>query len=217
MDNISGGQKNSIPEKLVVFISGVPGTGKTTISYELLKRCSDFRIIQETDIIREILRGYNEYLDNMIDDTRVAQSIHEKIFIPDHNKIFNYEELKGQCSVMKQSIEKIVIRQQRKSIPSIINGVHVVPEILNGIAQNKNIIFVNLYINNKQLLQLRLASRNQKKYMPYIDVSFMANCTLYHSVSVLAQKNPNIFLNIDVTNLTVNEVVEKVINFINEL
>ena len=45
-----------IPEGFIVFISGVPGVGKTTISYELLKRCNSFRIIEETDLIREVLR-----------------------------------------------------------------------------------------------------------------------------------------------------------------
>ena len=51
-----------IPEGFVLFISGVPGVGKTTISYELLKKINAFRIIEETDLIREILLGYNEYL-----------------------------------------------------------------------------------------------------------------------------------------------------------
>ena len=51
-----------LPENTILLISGIPGAGKTTISYELLKRFSFFRIVQETDIIREILRGYNCYL-----------------------------------------------------------------------------------------------------------------------------------------------------------
>ena len=46
-----------IPDGFVVFISGVPGVGKTTISYELLKKRAEFRIVQETDLIREVLRG----------------------------------------------------------------------------------------------------------------------------------------------------------------
>ena len=36
-----------IPDNLVVFICGVPGMGKTTISYELLKKYDKFRIIEE--------------------------------------------------------------------------------------------------------------------------------------------------------------------------
>ena len=54
--------ESMIPDGLIVFISGVPGVGKTTISYELLKNIGKFRIIEETDLVREILRGYNNYL-----------------------------------------------------------------------------------------------------------------------------------------------------------
>lgn len=214
MERISIRDKSNIPGGLIVFISGVPGVGKTTISYELLRRYNEFRIIQETDLIREILRGYNEYLEDTIDDVLVIDKLHTKAYIPDHMKIFNYEELKIQCSIMKKSIEKIIMRQQRKGIPSIINGVHIIPEILNGIAQNKNVVYINLYISTKEALQSRLSSRDAQKYMPYLDVSFAANCTLYESVLELTQEFPYVFQNIDVTNLTIDQVVDRTVNFI---
>ena len=47
-----------VPKDTIVFISGVPGSGKTTVAYELFKNYCDYRIVEETDIIREILRGY---------------------------------------------------------------------------------------------------------------------------------------------------------------
>ncbi len=214
MMRISIRDKSNIPGGLIVFISGVPGVGKTTISYELLRRYNEFRIIQETDLIREILRGYNEYLEDTIGDATIIEKLHQKAYIPDHMKIFNYEELKIQCSIIKRSIEKIIIRQQRKGIPSIINGVHIIPEILNGIAQNKNVVYINLYISNKEALRTRLSFRDPQKYMPYLNVSFEANCALYESVLELAQEFPHIFQNIDVTNLTVDQVVDKTVNFI---
>lgn len=214
MERISIGNKSNIPGGLIVFISGVPGVGKTTISYELLRRYNEFRIIQETDLIREILRGYNEYLEDTIGDTSIINKLHEKVYIPDHMKIFNYEELKIQCSTMKRPIEKIIVRQQRKGISSIINGVHIIPEILNGIVQNKNVVYINLYISTKEALKARLSSRDAQKYMPYLDVSFEANCALYESVLDLAHKFPHIFHNIDVTDLTVDQVVDRTVNSI---
>ena len=214
MERISIGNKPNIPGGLIVFISGVPGVGKTTISYELLRRYNEFRIIQETDLIREILRGYNEHLEDTVGDTNIINILRKKVYIPDHMKIFNYEELKIQCSTMKRPIEKIIMRQQRKGISSIINGVHIIPEILNGIAQNKNVVYINLYISTKEALQARLSSRNVQKYMPYLDVSFEANCALYKSVLDLAQKFPHIFQSINVTNLTVDQVVDRTIDFI---
>ncbi len=203
-----------IPDGLIVFISGVPGVGKTTISYELFKRCERFRIIQETDLIREILRGYNENLAGIIEDASIINEINQKMPIPDHMKIFNYDELREQCSIMKKPIENIILRQQRKGIPSIINGVHIVPETLNGIAQNKNVVYVNLYVSAKAVLKSRLATRDKQKYMPFLDVSFDANCALYGSVLALSKKDPHIFTNIDVTYSSINEVVDQAIRFI---
>ena len=55
-------QDFTIPSGLIIFISGVPGVGKTTISYQILKRFNEFRIIEETDLIRETFRGYNDFL-----------------------------------------------------------------------------------------------------------------------------------------------------------
>lgn len=214
MEGISIDNKLNIPGGLIVFISGVPGVGKTTISYELLRRYNEFRIIQETDLIREILRGYNEHLEDTIGDISIINTLHKDVYIPDHMKIFNYEELKTQCSIMKMPIEKIIMRQQRKGISSIINGVHIIPEILNGIAQNKNVVYINLYISTKEALRTRLASRDVQKYMPYLDVSFEANCALYESVLDLAPEFPYIFQNIDVTNLTVDQVVDRTVNSI---
>lgn len=214
MEGINIDNKLNIPGGLIVFISGVPGVGKTTISYELLRRYNEFRIIQETDLIREILRGYNEHLEDTLGDTSIINTLHKEVYIPDHMKIFNYEELKTQCSIMKRPIEKIIMRQQRKGISSIINGVHIIPEILNGIAQNKNVAYINLYISSKEALRTRLASRDAQKYMPYLDVSFEANCALYESVLDLAPEFPHIFQNIDVTNLTVDQVVDRTVNSI---
>lgn len=142
----------TIPDGFIVFISGVPGVGKTIISYELLKKYNKFRIIEETDLIREILRGYNEYLTIKF-GTDITFAL-DKINITDHNKLLSLDEAKTQCKIMKSSYEHIIKRQQRKGITSIINGVHIIPETLLNIAEN--IIFINLYVTNENKIQERI-------------------------------------------------------------
>ena len=101
-----------VPKDTIVFISGVPGSGKTTVAYELFKNYCDFRIVEETDIIREILRGYRKHLALM------------GISIPDeitpHNVFLDYATASRQCEVMMNSIIAIVHRQQRKESQQLL-------------------------------------------------------------------------------------------------
>lgn len=205
----------TIPDGIIVFISGVPGVGKTTISYELLKNISKFRIIEETDLIREVLRGYNEYLKSEFDNQ--INFVLEKIKITDHTKLLAFEETKTQCNIMKKSFEQIVARQQRKGIASIINGVHVIPEVLNGIAENNNIIYINLYVTNEDEIYKRITNRDPSSYMlHHIPFIFKANQELYSSTAKLSLENSHIF-NVDVTEKTINDTINEIISCINNI
>jgi len=210
VDKINSGIE--LPEGFIVFISGVPGVGKTTISYELLKIFGAFRIIEETDLIREVLRGYNEYIKEEFREK--VQFLFDRIEITSHTKLLSFDEAKQQCAFMKKSFEKIVARQQRKGIPSIVNGVHIVPEILDGLAQNHNIIYINLYINSEAEIYRRLINRDPHSYMlNHTSLIYQTNLDLYLSTSSLP-KTRNIFNNIDVTNLNVSETIDEIVGCI---
>ncbi len=205
-----------IPEGFIVFISGVPGVGKTTISYELLKRYNAFRIIEETDLIREVLLGYNYFLEREFPTQ--SQDILERITITDHTKLLSLDEAKQQCNFMRASFEYIVGRQQRKGIPSIINGVHIIPEVLNGLVENHNVIYINLYLRNEKALYTRLVNRNPKSYMiDHVSFIFQTNLDLYASTEKLSKDFPRIFNNIDITELSVDETVSKIMQLISSL
>lgn len=206
-------EKIKIPDGFVVFISGVPGVGKTTISYELLKECMEFRIVQETDLIREVLRGYNDYLTEKFQNN--LNFILDGIEITDYTKLLNYGEAMQQCTIMKKSFENIVFRQQRKGVSSIINGVHIIPEVMNGIAGNNNIIYINLYINNEKELYNRLLSRNPMSYMlNHVPLIFQTNVDLDKSVRKLSQKEVYVFHSIDVTSLSPEETIAEIMHCI---
>lgn len=204
-----------VPDGLIIFISGVPGMGKTTISYELLKHFSKFRIIEETDLIREVLRGYNDYLKNEFGNQ--MDFIFDKIHITDHKKLLSFEEAKFQCQIMKQSFKQILSRQQRKGIATIINGVHVIPEVLMDIAESKNLIFINLYVTNEHEIYKRISKRDSTSYMlEHIPFIFQTNKDLHFSTEKISLEYPNIF-NIDVTELSIDNTIKKIVDCINGL
>lgn len=211
------GKKNEqnllLPNGLIIFISGVPGVGKTTISYELLKNYKDFRIIEETDLIREVLRGYNDYLKFEFGEQ--VSFVFDKIQITDHTKLLSFNEAKKQCQIMKNSFEQIVARQQRKGISTIINGVHIIPEVLNGMAKNSNIVYLNLYVTNEEEIYKRITNRNPSSYMlEHIPFIFQTNESLYLSTKKITSKYNHIF-NINVTNLSIDETIDKVLICLN--
>lgn len=199
-----------IPDGFIVFISGVPGVGKTTISYELLKKCNRFRIIEETDLVREILRGYNDYLKIKFGND--ITFLLNRINITDHNKLLSLKEAKLQSEIMKNSFEHIIKRQQRKGIPTIINGVHIIPEVLLDIAEN--ITFINLFVTNENILQERIEKRNPSSYMlSHIPFIFQTNNDLYVSTKNLMSEAYNVF-NVNVTDLSISETIEEIISCI---
>jgi 2-phosphoglycerate kinase len=190
----------ALPNDLIVLISGVPGVGKTTISYELLKLYEEFRLVEETDIIREILRGYNEHLEK-VHSTSLEETIYK------HDIFLSYDMAKQQCRMMKNSIINIIKRQQRKGIPSIINGVHIIPEELYLSIKSPNILYINLYIDSEDALWKRLKIRNPQKYKPdCIPLLYKTNVDLNNSLYHIPSNLYKVY-SINVSNLTVKDTL----------
>jgi len=197
-----------IPRDLIILISGVPGVGKTTISNELFQIYNEFRLVEETDIMREILRGYNSYLAS------VSKSFSEEIYA--HDIFLSYDMARQQCRIMKSSIINIIKRQQRKGIPSIINGVHIIPEELYLSTPFKNILYINLYIDSEDALWNRLKSRNPQKYKPEcIPFLYQTNVDLYASICKISNIC-NIY-NINVSSLSIRETLSKIDKILTEI
>lgn len=202
-------KKNYLPKDLVILISGVPGVGKTTISYELLKTYTEFRLVEETDVIREVLRGYNSHLASIYNLSL------ENIYA--HDVFLSYEMARQQCKIMKNSIINIIKRQQRKRIPSIINGVHIVPEELYSSIPLANILYINLYIDSEKALWDRLKNRDPQKYKPeYIPLIYQTNVDLNNSLLSIPKDLCKIY-SVNVSNFSIQDTLSKIEGFFDEL
>jgi 2-phosphoglycerate kinase len=199
----------TIPGGFILFVSGVPGVGKTTISYEVLKKFNEFRIIEETDILRDALIGYNKSLLDL--NNALSESQMNIPIIFEHTKLFSLTEAKQQCTLMKKSIEHIVARQQRKEISSIINGVHIVPEILKEFFSNPKILFINLFISDETTLFKRLKGRDPSSYMmDYVSFIYQSNLELYQSTKNCSNLPNSPVYNIDITYLSITQTISRI-------
>ena len=188
-----------LPSNSIILIAGVPGSGKSTISYELLNTYDEIRIIEETDIIREILLGYNEYL------LKSERTKYENIYTND--VLMTYDMAASQCEIMKHSLLQIIKRQQRKGIPTIINGVHIVPEILCPFLSYNDLLYITLYLESEAGLRARLETRNQKKYTrESVPLLYEANKALAEKASQLSIKYPNV-IPFNTETLSIDETV----------
>lgn len=199
----------TLPQDLIILISGVPGVGKTTISNELLKNYKEFRLVEETDIIREVIRGYESFL------TEVGKCPTNNIY--PHNIFLSYEMAIQQCNIMKNSIINVIKRQQRKQIPSIINGVHIIPETLYTNISFPNILYIILYVDSEEALWERLKKRDPQKYTPQcIPYLYKTNLELRNSVQRIPQESCMIY-SIDVSTLSIEDTIYNINNILSTL
>jgi len=114
---------------------------------------------------------------------------------------------------MYKSFKNIILKQQRKGISSIINGVHIVPDVLYDFAENQKIIFINLYINNENELHKRIIERDPNSYLlSHVPMLFTSNIELHLRTLELSNKVDFAFNSIDITSLNIVETLEIIEN-----
>ena len=206
-------KKIKIPKGYIVIITGVPGSGKTTLSYELWQKFDEFRLVEETDIVREVIRGYTHFLQENFQDE--CYNPINLINITQKTKHLTYDELLEQCNYFQKSIEYIILRQKRKGIASIINGVHMMPETLIDISDLNNVVFINLFFSNTNEIVRRLKEREGEMFSEeYIPSLIKKNRTRNQKFKEISLKYKNKFFCIDVCEKTLSQSVNSVIECI---
>lgn len=219
--------------KTVLIITGLPCIGKTTVAYELIKRLPQFRSVTEMDIIRTVLR-------KIIDDLEIKNFYYKDNIKQDYENLFNslresnYDIACEQSKQLIPFVKDIIFRQQRRNIPTIIEGAEIIPityfdDDKKAGWMDKNIIFIYLYITDEIEHKRRRINRckdrgyeinevNENK-MVY-KIRNEKHIRLLKDAQNLSKTNNNI-LTIDVSNTSVEEVcnliIEQITRYYNNL
>lgn len=153
--------------KTVLVITGLPCIGKTTVAYELVKEYPQFRNVTEIDIIRTVLRKMIKELDLNISHSDIEiKGYYESLF--SSLREGNYDVACEQSTQLLPFVKDIIFRQQRRNIPTIIEGSEIVPITYFNDNQknfwiNENIIFIYLYINDESEHKSRRINRCKER------------------------------------------------------
>lgn len=220
-----------IPNDLIIMLSGVSCVGKTTVAYNLLQEIPQLRIVSELDIVRTMVRTAVKEISNL---EFVQGGIEDKIlhlYKPLYKSITNgnFQTLKDQSSIMLKYIKEIVKRQQIRKIPTVIEGINIVPSLyffenepIEGF--QKDIVFINLYMSDiedhKKRRQKRCKKREYTQSLQAIDAKITKleehNNMLHKETLALSNMYKNIF-SFDVSNKSEKAVLSEIISFLAQL
>lgn len=132
----------------IIFLGGVPGTGKTTLAYKLAEYYKIDKVIS-LDILKSVLKQYQDKEEKYIFTTTHEAYKIENLTVIDgfikHSKIIN------KCFVD-------LIKPFTKEKVIIVEGATITNEILEYF-KNYNLIYLNLYVDDVDLLIRRYESK----------------------------------------------------------
>jgi 2-phosphoglycerate kinase len=217
---------SKIPNDLILMLSGVPCVGKTTVAYNLIKMCSDFRRVSELDIIRNIIRkAFDEFQADIEPKDSIISEKYLSLFASLSES--DYTTAKKQSTLLIPYIKEIVIRQQARRIPTIIEGTSIVPSTYfqgnNPIAGfEKNVVFINLFISDEEEHLKRRIERcrergyeedysQEKEWLKRIRKE--KNIKMHQDSITLSQNNKFVF-SIDISQQTPSKTCENIIQLL---
>ena len=156
-----------VPKDAILMLSGVSCVGKTTAAYEIVKNYPEFRRVSEYDLLRTVVRTAYEYLAE-------EAYIDKDELISKYNALFesitssDLEITKLQSEQLLPYVKEIILRQQRRRIPTIIEGTGIIPSIYFPNNQplawlSKHVVFINLYISDEEDHISRRQSRSEER------------------------------------------------------
>ena len=165
---------------LLLFIGGVPGSGKSTIATELANLLGIVRI-QSTDMLREVMR--------MMMPERLLPVLHKSSYdawraLPAQDaadadpEALLADGYLTQADLLSVPCEAVVQRALKEQVSLIIEGVHICPTLLEKIHQSADTIVVPIMLAVLKPGQLRkrfnrrslqAPKRRSDRYMTHFD------------------------------------------------
>lgn len=201
----------------VILIGSASGVGKSTIAYEISKKL-DIKYLIETDFIREIVRGVigSEYAPALHKSSYDAYtSLRDEFNFPDEEKLIvaGFEE---HSSFVIPAIEKVIARSIRDKDSIIIEGVHLVPGLID-VKQFENFAHVYFFIlttdeqtHKERFIQRAMAIKRGGTQLDYFKENRIINNDLIEKAELF--KVPVIYNNTDK-----DETIKKMMQYINEV
>jgi 2-phosphoglycerate kinase len=203
---------------LIILIGGTPGIGKSTLANLVARRLKATNLLG-TDILREILRG--------IISTSLMPALHFSSFessqflsgdlLTRQNPIIvGFEQ---QATKVMVAIESVISHQLQLPDISIVEGVHLVPTLINPeLINNPRVIFLMLSLDNEQkhLSRLKRRARNHPSRKSERLIELFDNIRVINHYLIKKAKEANIPV-IDCENtesaieILMNEIWKKII------
>ncbi|MFC2154448.1 AAA family ATPase [Candidatus Altiarchaeota archaeon] len=145
----------------VIFVTGAPGSGKTSVSSELAKELSIHQLIG-TDTIREILRNSVSKED--------CPTLHTSAILccdqtpsGEDEMIWGFEK---QALDVKPGIEAVVKRSIKEGKDLILEGIHLIPGLVQ--LEDENVSFIHVVLSvaseDQHLKQLTGQGESRSSY-----------------------------------------------------
>ena len=217
---------DKIAENTILILSGVPCIGKTSAAHNIIQKYPVFQRVSEIDIITAVVRAV---LDDLIDKGILARDEVDKHYSELYKSltVSDLYTTKLQSQKLIPYIKEIILHQQSRKIPTIIEGAGIIPSLFfpNGKPLewlNSSIVFVNMYISDTQQQKERRSSRyNEREYSNAYDdiirreefVINEKNLSLHSEALSLSATQPNVF-SIDTAYLTSEETAKKIADIV---
>ena len=127
--------------------------------------------------LKNILKGLN--IENADDDETIGQVINEISYVKNelmdkYNALFesltcnNFEITRLQSEQLLPYVKEIILRQQRRQIPTILEGTGIIPNIYFPNNRplpwlTKHVVFINLYLSDEKEHISRRKSRSEER------------------------------------------------------